>query len=384
MERGVTDFVGHKLKKALEARMLNATSLSQLSGVSSSMISHIINGNKNPSFETVQNISKTLNLPISYFLDDSEYENSTTFFRKLSTATKANRISAERKLEWLTDIIRFLEDYIELPDLNLPNFNLLESKDIRNITYEEIEDIAEKTRRYWGLGLGIIPNLTLLLENNGFIISKVELGTDELDGLCKYEKNVNRIFIFLASDKQSPSRSKFDIAHELGHAILHRHINTKIINLKKNHKLLEAQANRFAGAFLLPEESFASDFSVPTIETFLALKEKWGVSVALMILRSRDLGILNDRSYQNMYVNYSRRGYRKNEPLDNKIKFENPTVLKKAFNLILEEKVLNPDQIINKVGLSKSDIATLANFGEDTFDRFTERENEKRFQLRLL
>ncbi|MEL7937698.1 ImmA/IrrE family metallo-endopeptidase [Pseudomonas delhiensis] len=45
--------------------------------------------------------------------------------------------------------------------------------------------------------------------------------------------------------------------------------------------MMEDQAHRFAGVFLLPAETFAADVrSSVTLDSLLLLKQRWGVSVA--------------------------------------------------------------------------------------------------------
>lgn len=56
---------------------------------------------------------------------------------------------------------------------------------------------------------------------------------------------------------------------------------------------MENQANRFAGAFLMPRRTFTHEIVNTTIDYFLSLKGRWRVAVAAMIYRSKELRILN-------------------------------------------------------------------------------------------
>ena len=94
---------------------------------------------------------------------------------------------------------------------------------------------------------------------------------------------------FLAADKSIACRSRFDAAHELGHLILHQKVKRSAIANPVGHQLLEKQANRFAGAFLLPEESFATDFYSSTLDALRIVKEKWLVSIAMILYRAQEL-----------------------------------------------------------------------------------------------
>src|SRR6185295_3695781 len=107
---------------------------------------------------------------------------------------------------------------------------------------------------------GAISNVTWLLENNGAIITRTCLEANTLDAFSEWQTPEGTPYFILGADKNVAVRSRFDIAHELGHIILHRNVEAVCIARQADHKLLEQQANRFAGAFLLPEHSFMSDF----------------------------------------------------------------------------------------------------------------------------
>ena len=69
---------------------------------------------------------------------------------------------------------------------------------------------------------------------------------------------------------------------------------------------------------LLPETDFLDELYAPTLDGMLSLKEQWGVSVAAMIMRCQSLDLLDDFSSKRMWMNYTRRGWRKGEPFDGK------------------------------------------------------------------
>jgi len=74
-------------------------------------------------------------------------------------------------------------------------------------------------------------------------------------------------------------------------------------------KILEEQANYFAGVFMLPASTFTKDFSYPSLDTFRTLKEKWKTSIGAMIKRVENLHILDKNQIQKMWINYSRKGW---------------------------------------------------------------------------
>jgi len=110
-------------------------------------------------------------------------------------------------------LFNFLNEYIEFPSLNLPEFD------------EElsVEDKALKLREYWGLGEEPITDIIYVLEKNGIIVSSIHTNSDNIDAFSQ-QQNINgqnRYIIVLGNDKFSATRRQFSAAHELGHIILH-------------------------------------------------------------------------------------------------------------------------------------------------------------------
>ena len=62
--------------------------------------------------------------------------------------------------------------------------------------------------------------------------------------------------VVLGSDKGAAVRSRFDAAHELAHLLLHSKFDEKDLKNATRFKQIERQADRFAGAFILPATTF--------------------------------------------------------------------------------------------------------------------------------
>ena len=64
----------------------------------------------------------------------------------------------------------------------------------------------------------------------------------------------------------------------------------------------EAQAHKFAGALLLPAETFAEEVKTPvTLDSLLLTKQRYGISVAACIVRWYALSIITEEEKQNLY-----------------------------------------------------------------------------------
>ena len=104
----------------------------------------------------------------------------------------------------------------------------------------------------------------------------------------------NKPFIFLSSDKDTNVRIRFDMAHELGHLLMHAdYYSEEDLKNPVIHEKLENEADRFAGAFLLPKETFSKDVFSTSIDHFIQMKSKWKASIGCMIYRCDTLGILS-------------------------------------------------------------------------------------------
>lgn len=357
MNLGQANFNGAKLKEAREARGITMTGLSDLLGISRQSVSQYEKGEQSPKMEVLEKISTALNLPKHFFLAPSDEEDTgVIFYRSLSKTIQIERRSTEQKLKWFREVIYYLQNFFEFLYVNLPSPDI--EKDVKNITNEEIERIAQETRKHLNIGNGAISNLSTLVENNGIILNRGKFNSNTIDAFSVWGKNTVPIIVE-NSEKDCAVRSRFDIAHELGHLILHNKLNEKeFIN---NLKLIEKQADYFAGAFMLPANSFTKDFYYPSLDVFASLKEKWKMSIASMIVRSTDLNILNETQTQRMWINYSRKGWRGKEPLDDIIEPEEPQFIKRCFEILIEENIQTRQDIELNLPYDVRDIEMLSN-----------------------
>ncbi len=355
MKVGTPGFCGERLIEAREARGLTSVGLADILGVSSGAISNYEKNRQSPRPEVMQLISEKLNLPIGFFLEPCEDALKRIFFRSLASTTKSARTRASRRLAWLQRISRYVRLYFDLPALNLPALDL--PRNPLEITDKQIEDAAIKCRELFCIEQGPIADLVTVLENNGIVVSRGLLDADNMDAFCEWDDEIP--FIFLGADKTSAARSRMDAAHELGHLILHRFVEPQQLRTPGFHKLLEQQAFRFGSAFLMPS-SWLKELWAPTLDAFLALKARWKVSIAAMISRSENLGVVNADQAQRLWINYNRRQWRKNEPLDDKLIPEEPRIIKRCLELLLEDRTKTRDQILLDLNLNSRDVEQLA------------------------
>ena len=366
MTVGTLGFVGARLREARQSRGLTQAALAEVINVTPQSVSQYESDRQSPGVETLGAIAGCLNFPRLYFLRPTVPEDvSPIFWRSKASATKASREKSEIRLIWLRDIHDYLSEFLDFPRIDFPQIEV--PQDFREIDTDFLEQTAKTLREYWRIGDdGPMPDLLLEMENNGIIISRIYVGAEKQDAFSQWSKTDNIPLVVLAKDKASAVRQRFDAAHELAHLLLHQNVQDKRLNTPSDNKIIEDQAHYFAGALLLPEQEFVNELWAPTLDGMLALKERWKVSIGCMISRCKALSIVDDEEYRRLWINYNRRGWRKSEPLDNKLEKERPRILRRSFTKLLSEKVQSISQILTAIPLPPRDIDELCDLDPGT------------------
>lgn len=346
-------------KRLKEARLLRGFSISELAeniGISKQAISQFELGESVPKLETMLALINTLKFPKNYFYKPSKEQYiGNTFFRANSKMTKKAKEMQLQRSYIAYEIYDYLSQFIDFPKVNLPD---IESPYLW--TDESIEKLALKLREFWGIGENPINNVVHLLEKNGFIVFSFDTDSN-LSVDAYYQHRGDRPFIFLGNDKQSAFRRQFDAAHELGHALLHPDIDNMDLLTKEAIKEIEAQANKFASAFLMPREYFTDSIKSTSLLDFIELKKYWKVSMAAIIYRCKDLGIIDESRYTSLQKQISMKKMRINEPLDNLYSLQKPVLMKKGIELLLKSNHKGPENILSDLSFPKDDVEILCN-----------------------
>jgi hypothetical protein len=136
---------------------------------------------------------------------------------------------------------------------------------------------------------------------------------------------------------------------------------------------MEKQAHRFAGALLLPAETFAREVRIPTnLDNLLILKQRWGASVAAMMMRLHALGLLRDEEKLALFKRRSARWGSKAEPGDDKWEPEAPRLLRRTIELLVAEGILPTEAVPRHLGFAAVDIEKICGLRENYFNTPTE------------
>jgi Zn-dependent peptidase ImmA (M78 family) len=204
-----------------------------------------------------------------------------------------------------------------------------------------------------------MPDTIEYLETNGVLVSRIHVRADKLDAFSQWSDRFGVPFVMLSRDKASAARQRFDVLHELAHIVVHAAVPQRRLNDRAYYKMVEKQADQIASAMLLPEQDFLGELYAPSLDAFLTLKERWGVSVAAMIMRCKSLDIIDDDEAKRLWINYNRRGWRNAEPLDGKMPKEEPHLIRRSFEMLIEEGVQSPAEIRKALPFPTSDLEEL-------------------------
>lgn len=343
-----TFFAGANLRLARVFLGLTLEDLAERVGKSKQFIHKLeINVNK-PNDELTLQLAEQLNVPPEFFSDNSflPIEEEQFHFRKRMTTKVASKQKALAKGEVLKRLVDFCDKKLGLPDYSFLEYS------VSNL--EDIELAAESTRRHLGLGLGPIQDITRVVENAGVFVTTFKGISGEVDALSIV---TNRPMIVRNENDVSACRLRFDIAHEIGHFVMHMGILT-------GDRATESEANRFGGSFLLPRSSFAKEFPISrkgyiSWSDLSSLKMRWKTSKMAMLMRARQLSLIDDQQLKGGIIRLRSRGEAKVEEEDRFIEIEKPVLLDKSIKLINEH-----------FNMSISDIAKDLNVGVSYLTEF--------------
>ena len=316
----------NRITFARELRGLTKKQLADDIKKTPSAISQIERGLIRPDLETFVSISFALKVPTSFFIERSTpakpIELASCHFRSLRSTSQTMRRQSARKGDICVDFMELLESKgVLFPEEHISSFSA-------SAGYE-IEKAASWLRRHWNMGSGPIPNIVKLVESKGIMVLPLPDACHKVDAYSTWR---GRRPCILLSYRKAASRVRFDVSHELGHLALHE-------DAVAGEMKTERQANRFAGAFLAPRESFLEECPRRwSFEAFRRLKSRWKMSIAALLYRAKDLGCISISTHRRAMIQLTMEGKRKNE--GDEWPMEKPVLITQALELLHDQVTL--------------------------------------------
>lgn len=325
-----------RLRLARQLRGMTQAELGGELGVSRQFVHQLETGSKLPSAELHDSCARALGFHSRFFASPiaNEVRDDECHFRKRRATPQHMRSRAVAQGTLFAELVAWLDRNLHLPEVSLPTVDLSST--------ESIERGAEACRNAWGLGLDApIDNVTRVLERAGVVVSTFDGVSNQVDAFSWYGP---RPIVIRNLAKGCPARSRFDSSHECAHLVGHVGISTEDADR-------EAEADRFASAFLLPRSSFPREFprgARMDWQALVRMKERWGVSLQALIRRAFDLKLISSRQYRGAYIYISKRGWRTNEP---GVVSDEPAELVANSIAVAEERLgISPASISSELG----------------------------------
>ena len=333
---------GEMITLARELRGISQSVLAaNVHNLKQSILSQLENGSLEVSFETWNSIAEYLELPLNFFtLNRPQTPISSFYYRKRQTMQKKHLAELEAKIDILRTSVDRLLAIVDIPEFNLPFFDIENIADKKNAA----EEVARKIRGFLKIPKGPIINLVETLERNGIIVYFFKDVNDKFDGITLFSDKAQPL-IFI-NDSIPNDRKRFTIAHELGHLVLH------IRTMQDLDRDEEKEANQFASEFLMPEIEIRNTLNYLNLNKIATLKDYWLVSKSAIIRRAYDLDVIDRNKYTYFNIELSRRGERKVER--GYISLEKPTILKHIISALKNELHYSIDDIGSTLCLSKN------------------------------
>lgn len=233
----------------------------------------------------------SLNRPFTVNIDCSKFE-----FRKKS---KLGKKQQERiKLE----IQQRIEKYVEIERIagEEPQFDV----DYSNIivrTESDAQNVANKLREDWNLGMGPIPQPILVLESHGIKVIEVSEDPELFDGTSNVVEGIP-VVVINSNDSTSGNpkyhnneeRRRLTLWHEVGHKVMN-------IPADVDDRERENLCNVFANEMLIPSATFRQIFGQKrqTISSWELkdVQREYGISVRALMKKAEQLNVITNSRY---------------------------------------------------------------------------------------
>lgn len=262
-------FAGSRLTLARHLAGMRKNELAESVDKTPTAIASYEVGRSRPAAATVARLCIALGVEPSFFLATPGTELSSPIslephYRSLRSTTQIVRNQATAYGWVVHDLVAVFERHVEMPDFDLPTY----SSAVDNSTAFRPAAAAQALREAWGLGIDPIKHAVRLAENHGVVsvFSPFQIATVDA---YSFESRIRPIIV-LNPLKGDYYRQRWDLAHEIGHLILHR-------DAEPGSHVAEAEAHRFAAELLLPSGPFLEQVPQRSFWPRLqALKEYWG------------------------------------------------------------------------------------------------------------
>lgn len=287
------------------ARGMTQVELADASGVSQGYLSQVEKGDVAPDGERCQRFAVALGVSPEFFgAEIADSVAACVHFRKRSRmrVSDAKRVRAELAVRAAhLSLLAPTNGTVSLPTLDLPADGSVTPS-----------DAARTVRRSLNSPDGPLDDLVGQLERCGCVVTLTEAPDIDFDAASL---RASGLLVMILNSARPGDRMRYTVAHELGHATLHREPSPNA----------EAEADEFASELLMPAQAIHGELRNLRFEMLPDLKRRWKVSMAALVRRAFDLDAIGESRYRSLSIELSKAGYRTSEPV--KVDCDSPSLL---------------------------------------------------------
>ena len=319
-------------------------------------------------------LARLFNVDLSYFEEETEkvvVNTSRIAFRNADINSKKSIKIQAAYLNKVHNFIQYIESFLIAPEWHFYDLEKeLEQELLDQVDVEKVAAIARK-------------KLAISNDNSDMLYRFEFSGINILERLINGEAdayslwtNDNTPYIILGKGKTAVRRN-FDLAHELGHLLLHKDVDFDELD-KYDYQKKEQEANQFASFFLLPRETFEQDFRMlvrnrlSNPDSYLTLKEKYNVSIQALEMRAYRLNLLStsENSYFYRLLNSKYKDYKVTEPLDRQIPLKRPTKIRSILDTLFSSRLINLQDLLRSKNIQVGYLSYLLEIDLDFFEKY--------------
>jgi len=297
--------IGNRLKRAREALGLSLRELEAAirEQVSAQAIGKYERNEMMPGSTVLLALAGALQVSPEYLLSERAISLTGVDFRKTPHAGAREERAVQASV--LAQVERYLELEELLPGAGQP-WHVPAGEAFTITRIEDAEQAADTLRRLWKLGIDPIPSMAELLEDKGIKVIALDL-PENVSGSKAFvsRPGCKDVPVIVVNQKHNGERQRFTLAHELAHLVL----RFGAMGAAQQEKA----ADRFAGAFLMAGSMvtrlLGAHRTSISIGELAELKKVFKVSIASLVVRCAQLGILAKTAYARLWAQIKDMGW---------------------------------------------------------------------------
>ncbi len=257
-------------------------------------------GQTQPKFDTLVALAATYGRPVSWFIASGPELTGVCYRNLVSRYRVRDRESFE------AEVAKWAYAYLRLED-RLGARRRARVREVPDATADP-RRLAEWVRKEREIGSEQpIPSVLELLDRFGVYALEIK-APFAVDGLAARFGDEHLVIL---NPSVSNDRARMNAGHELAHVLYGDCIDD---SEARAHRAVEARAMEFASHLLMPSRVLRSAFAGRSMVRLVKFKERFGISLAAMVLRAEREDVIPNSLAKKLWVEFSKRGWRRHEP----------------------------------------------------------------------